>query len=408
MMSNYKGTMETSDRFNILYSHRTRGEDVEGIHIKGMANAFLQLGHHVNYVAVPGATTNNVEKKLKKNEKNGGGRQSFWTFVSKFCPQLLFELMELAYNFVLYANLKKNVQKKHIDFIYERYALNTFATVWFGKKYNIPVILEVNDATGIRRVRRHKAEFLAQRIESWVFRNCDAIVTISSEFKRILCQRGVSEEKVSFLPNAVDPLVFDPFRYDDKVRSQLKLKGKTIIGFIGSFAKWHGVDMLLRVMPDVIKKIPNVYFLMVGSGVCLQDVKDKIKNSGLIEKVIFTGKVSSEDVPCYLKAMDIGVIPDSNQYGSPMKLFEYMTMKVVPVVPKLPPILDVIQDEVTGFVFDRKNVQSLKEQLIHACENKDLRKQIGKNAREQVLEKHLWIHNARSVLNLYNRIKTFS
>lgn len=284
----------------------------------------------------------------------------------------------------------------------------TFLPVWFGKKYNIPVILEVNDATGIRRVRRHKAEFLAQRIESWVFRNCDAIVTISSEFKRILCQRGVSEEKVSFLPNAVDPLVFDPFRYDDKVRSQLELKGKTVIGFIGSFAKWHGVDMLLQVMPDVIKKIPNVYFLMVGSGVCLQDVKDKIKNSGLIEKVIFTGKVSSEDVPCYLKAMDIGVIPDSNQYGSPMKLFEYMAMKVVPVVPKLPPILDVIQDKVTGFVFDRKNVQSLKEQLIHACENKDLRKQIGKNAREQVLEKHLWIHNARSVLNLYNRIKTFS
>ncbi|MCD6272333.1 MAG: glycosyltransferase, partial [Deltaproteobacteria bacterium] len=106
--------------------------------------------------------------------------------------------------------------------------------------------------------------------------------------------------------------------------------------------------------------------------------------------------------------MDIGVIPDSNQYGSPMKLFEYMAMKVVPVVPKLPPILDVIQDEVTGFVFDRQNEQSLKEQLIHACENEDLRKQIGKNAREQVLCKHLWTHNAGHIFDVYNKIKAFS
>jgi len=401
-MPDYDEIMTPSGRLNIVYSHRTRGEDVEGIHIRGIANAFNQLGHNVSYVTVPGVKTDSVVKNIKKDFSR---QSSFWTSVSKYCPQILFEVMELFYNILLYTNLIKLIKKQRIDFIYERYALNTFATVMFGNKYNIPVILEVNDATGIQRVRKHKAEFIAKRIESWIFNNCDSIVTISSTFEHILHNKGVPKEKISFVPNAVDPLVFDPNLYNDQVRAQLNLHGKVVIGFIGSFAKWHGVEMLLKVMPEIIKTIPEAHFLLVGSGACLQDIKNMVEKMGMIEYATFPGKVPPEDVPNYLKAMDVGVIPDSNQYGSPMKLFEYMAMEVVPVAPNLPPILDVIEDSVTGFVFEQDDEKSMMLQLIRACRNSELRKQIGKYSREEVLRRHLWSHNANHVLRVYSQIK---
>jgi len=384
---------------NIVYAHRTQGRGVEGVHIKGIANAFNKLGHHVDFITVPGVSMDNAEAASDNRQI---GKKSIWSSISLYAPQIFFEFMELMYNFVLYQNLLKISKRRHIDFIYERYALNTFATTLFGKNNNIPVILEINDATGIQRVRHLKAEMITKKIESWVFKNSDGLVTISSEFERILLERGFERNKVSFVPNAVDPLVFDPNLYKNHVRTELKLEDKIVIGFVGSFARWHGVEVLLNVMNALKERVPEAHYLLVGSGVCLDDVKRKVGEMGLDSCTTFTGNVSPEKVPFYLKAMNIGVIPDSNNYGSPMKLFEYMAMKVIPVAPKLPPIEDVINDGVTGYIFEKRNESELLEQLTRACNNCKADNNIGENSRKEVLRKHLWQHNANHVLNVFN------
>jgi len=386
-----------SKNLKILYSHRTRGTDVEGVHIKGLSDAFIRFGHAVDFIAVPGANTPKKEKK-GKNLKS-----KLWDCISKYSPQLVFEFMELVYNFLLYIRLIRKVRRNCYDFIYERYALNTFATVLFAKRHNMPIILEVNDATGIPRVRRHKAESIAKYIERWVFRNSSAIITISSEFQRILKQRIPQHEKVTFVPNAVDPNVFNPDLYPNDIRTKIG-REKIIIGFVGSFAYWHKVDLLIDIIPDIVTTVSNSHFLLVGDGTQLKDCKKKIEEQRLALHVTFVGKISPNKVPVYLKAMDIGVIPDSNTYGSPMKLFEYMAMEVVPVAPMLPPILDVIRDGETGILFDQGNKTYLKEALLSLCKNGKKRKMLAQNARRQVLKKHLWCHNASHVLDIYDQI----
>ncbi len=385
---------------NIIFSHRTRGQDVEGVHIRGICNALRQDGHKVDVVSVPGVDVYKLEGVSEKTNS----KFFPWSSVSKYIPQILFEILEIGYNLILYWNLKQVIKGKHIDFIYERYALNTFATALIGKKYGIPVIEEINDATGIRRVRKHRIEFLAKWIETWVFEKSAALITISSEFERILIGRGFPREKVSFVPNAVDPDVFNTALYDHKIRTKLKLENKLVVGFVGSFALWHGVDLVLQIAPELIRKIPNIHFLMVGSGLKLNDVKNKVSQMGFSNEFTFTGRVDYRDVPQYLNVMDIGLIPDSNEYGSPMKLFEYMSMGVVPVVPRLPPIEDVIDHGITGLMFTPGNTSDMVDQITKIYVDSALKKMLSENARAQVAKNHYWHHNAEHLLQVFHDI----
>ncbi len=393
-----KGSESESKQLNILYTHRTRGADVEGVHIRGMSQAFAQQGHNVTLVAPPrtDADYSNSNGKKKTSKRN------FWRSFSRHCPQLFFEFLELAYNCYLYSQLSKKIREQRVDFIYERYALNTFASVLFGNRHNIPVILEVNDATGIPRLRRHKAEFVARKIESWILNNCTAIITISSEFQRILGKVVRNREKISFVPNAVDPSIFNPSSYENEIRRKY-CNGRVVVGFIGSFAFWHRVDLLIDTIPAIIQRVPNIHFLLVGEGSELDKCKEKVQVKQLNSYVTFTGRITPEKVPLYLKAMDIGVIPDSNTYGSPVKLFEYMAMGVVPVAPGLPPILDVIDDGETGVLFAPGSKSGLEAALLSLCQDSMRREVIAAKARKQVLERHLWRHNANHVLKIYRQ-----
>jgi len=385
---------------SILYSHRTRGRDVEGVHIRGISDGFRQLGHNVLFVSIPGV---DVYESVKCNTFKAD-ESNLWNVISEYCPQLVFEVMELFYNVILYKNTRNILRKEKIDFIYERHALNTFATTLLGKLYGVPVIQEINDATGISRIRRHKLEFIARLIERWVFNNAAALITISSEFERILLERGFPKDKISFVPNAVDPKIFSPEDIDDSIRNTLGLQDKIVLGFVGSFAFWHGVESILEIAPDLIRETPKVHFLMVGSGPQLEPVRERVDKIGLREHFSFPGKVLNSDVPMYLKAMDIGLIPNSNSYGSPMKLFEYMAMGIVPIVPELPPMVDVIKHGKTGLIFKSENKDDMRKQINIICSDQELRNQISKNAREQVMERHLWSHNVRHILNVFSKI----
>ena len=381
----------------ILYVHRTRGQNVEGVHIRGIVDSLRAMGSSVELISVPGADP-------YRTAKAGTGKKSLaakiWTGVSRLAPQIVFEAMELGYNVPLFLSCLATQRKERPDLIYERYALNTFASVLFARLFSIPIILEVNDSTGIQRNRSHKAERMARAIEDWTFKACDHIVTVSSEFKRIIVSRGVPESKVSFLPNAIDEKVFDPRLFGPGLRRALGLEGKTVVCFVGGFARWHGISLLLEIAAELVAACPKIHFLLVGDGKTFAEVNRAVAEKGLSSAFTLTGQVPTADVPSYLHTMDIGVIPDSNQYGSPVKLFEYMAMGAVPVAPDYAPVQDVVENGKTGLMFGHGNAQELKEALLRLCRDPEERNRISAAGRAQVMEHHLWKHNAARILEI--------
>ena len=388
---------------NILFHHRTRGKGAEGVHIRGVTKGLRDLGHQVSILSLPGAepetpaSTNVLNKPLPKKP----GLLASLANLTKYTPEFVFELIEIAFNLLSVFRLKKAVKQNNAEMIYERYSLFLFASVWWAKKNNFPIILEINDSSLVHRVRKLHFVKLAQKFERWIFKNATGLVFISSEFQQIAQHKfgDIAPSVVS--PNAAD---LDAFVLDEtkakELRQKLDIDDKVVIGYVGAFVHWHGIDWFVDLIADQLKNHPNIVLLLIGDGVSYESIKSKVKQSGVESQVILTGRVNHDEVSTYLSAIDFGILPDSNNYGSPMKLFEFMAMAKGMVAPDFTPIAEVVKDNETSWLFPANDRQACIEKTLALANDKAAQQQVGKNARHFIENERQWKHNAQQLLSL--------
>lgn len=383
-----------------LYHHRTQGRDVEAVHIRGLAGGLQELGCEVEIVGPPGV---NIDPNSLAAPTTGK-RLSPLGRIARSAPQVLFECMEIGYNLIAIPRLLALCRRAPVDLIYERYALYNVSAVVVGRLTGAPVVLEVNDTAHVDRTRQGKSLVmprLADRFERWIFRNATGMVVVSGYLRDQLVARGVPAERVRVTPNAVEPERFDPGRFPgETVRARFGLEGTAVIGFAGSFTKWHGVEFLIRAFAALGQEFPASRLLLVGDGARRADAEQLARDLGIAERVVFTGKVPHADIPEYVAAMDVGVMPASNVFGSPMKVFEYMAMGRPPVAPRYGPLEEAVDDGENGLLFPPEDEPALTACLRRLLEDSSLREALGAAARRKVLSRHLWVHNAQAVLNL--------
>jgi glycosyltransferase involved in cell wall biosynthesis len=213
-------------------------------------------------------------------------------------------------------------------------------------------------------------------------------------------QRGANGESVHVLPNAIDPSRFRSSELAPSLRAKLGLDDAIVIGHVGLFYRWDRLDVLIELAKSIREWHPNVKVLLVGDGPEMVNLKETSHQFGMEDSVIFPGPVHRDDVPAYIGAMDICVLPDSNAFGSPIALFEFMAMGKPCVVPDLGPMRDVIEDNVTGIVFPHGDYAALGSALQGLVEDPVLRSQLGARARETVFARHTWSVNANLVVQL--------
>jgi glycosyltransferase involved in cell wall biosynthesis len=377
---------------------------VEGVHIREVVKALRNLGHTVFVVSPPG-----IDPFADRHAANPVKKKSVISlclgWLSRHIPQLGFEMMELAYNFVAYRNIKKLLSKEKIDFIYERYAFFSVAGVHTANKYKIPFILEVNEISGLKRQRGHVSVNHVKKIEHYIFEHADAIITVSTFLKSLIEGMKIHHSKIHALPNSVNTVDFDPAISGAPVRDKLSLQGKTVMGFMGSFSIWDNLEFLIETFAAISEKYPQLALVLIGDGFNKQHLQDIAAQKCLSEKIIFTGRIPRPQVAGYIAAMDIAIIPDSNSFGSPVVLFEYMAMGKPVIAPRLGPILDVITDHTNGILFDAGNAPDLQQKIISLHDCKELRDKIGAHARKTIVSKHLWQHNAEHIIDLYKKAK---
>src|SRR5207249_9997105 len=134
----------------------------------------------------------------------------------------------------------------------------------------------------------------------------------------------------------------------------------------------------------------NSYLLLVGDGPHRPALEAMARDLGIRPWVVFTGPVPFERVPDYLAAMDIAVMPSSNWYGSPIKIFEYGAMGRAVIGPDTAPVREVLADEEEGLIIPAGSVAALQAALSRLAGNPLLRKQLGERFRERVLRQYTW------------------
>jgi len=379
----------------ILYHHRTRGRHVEGVHIRGIVGALRELGHDVDVMSFPGA---DPEHETETAAAPGRGRIA--GMVTRL-PGVVFELFELLYNGVTMVRMRRAWAAAAPRLIYERYSLFLFATIWMARRRRIPVVLEINDSALVDRVRPLVMKGLAKRIEGWCLRNATGLVFISTYFRDLASEAygDIAPNVVS--PNAVDLPRFDPAKFDrDALRAERGLTGRIVCGHIGVFAPWHGVDGFVDAIASRLDAVPDLALVFVGDGKTLPAVRDLIAARGLADRVLLPGRVPHDEVASWIACMDYAVLPNSNHYGSPMKLFEFMGMGVAVVAPDYAPVAEVIADGHTGWLFPRGDAAACVERVLELAQRADERRRVGDAARHYIASERQWRNNAEQLLTL--------
>jgi glycosyltransferase involved in cell wall biosynthesis len=313
----------------------------------------------------------------------------------------LFECLELGYNAVTVFRASAAIRRQRPQLIYERYSLFLFATVWLARRHRIPLVLEINDSALVERVRPLRLKGLARRIEGWCLRNCTGLVFISSYF-RDEAQAAYGRLAPSVIsPNAVDLTRFDPTRFDiAKLRAERGLIDRIVCGHIGVFAHWHGVDGFVEAIAARLAEVPQLALVFVGDGLTLPAVRALVAERGLSDRVLLPGRVAHDDIASWIACMDYAVLPNSNHYGSPMKLFELMGMGVAVVAPDYAPVAEVIGDGDTGWLFPRGDTAVCVQRVLDLAMQEDERRRVGAAARCYIERERQWRNNAEQLLTL--------
>jgi glycosyltransferase involved in cell wall biosynthesis len=386
----------------ILYHHRTQGEGAEGNHIRSVVNALTELGHQVVVLSPPGVNDVGHERKITAESPRGtGGRvRKILSGVAKGAPKIIFEILEIFYNVVALVRLSRMLRKERFDFVYERYAMYMMAGAFLCKRKNLPFVLEMNEVSGMKlRVRQQKFKLLAGYFEKMITKRSTAIHVVSSELRRILIERGVEKESIYVNPNGIDAKTINVIKSKEEIKDALSRHQGKVIGFVGLFAEWDRLDSLIRTLAVLKDRHPSLKLVLVGDGPVIEDLKGLVKKMNLEKDVLFTGRVDRQNALAYMSGFDMMVLPHSNNYGSPMVMFEAMALKTPIVAPKLPPILDVHTDESSALLFETLDEDRMAQKIEMLLNDEALAQKIADRSYELVMNRYTWERNVRSVID---------
>lgn len=385
----------------ILYHHRTQGRGAEGHHIASIVRALEAQGHEVAVLSPPGidpldpAHTTPVDKAAVETR----GLQSLWKAISRHLPNALFELAEIAYNVPAWVRLQRALRRSRYDLVYERYTFYLLAGAFLARRHAIPFVLEANEVSGIaNRARRQSFPRLCSAFERRLFARCTAIHTVSSHLAGRILDQGVAKERVHVVPNGFDPEHVTRRESRPALEARYGLAGRTTLGFAGWFDAWDRLDFLIDVFGEIRRDHPATALLLIGDGPVTGSLREQVRARGLEKDVVFTGAVPRQDVYDVMSLLDIAVLAHSNDFGSPVVLFEFMGLGIPVVAPRLGPILDVHRSGETALLFDPLDSSGLKQALDRLLRDPAERRALAERARAHLLTNHTWSRNASRIL----------
>lgn len=369
-------------------------------HISGVINGLRSLADKVHVVSTDYLV---------------GVQQNSWFYLCQPLYKIgrnLPQIPELLYNHQLLELIYQQWEQWSPSFIYQRYSLGNYVGVSLKLKYKVPYICEYNGSFpwmarnwGGRRLFHEK---LLTRIELLNLKAADVVVVVSQPMKDELIGRGIEADKILVNPNGVDPEQYSPNVDGSRLRHQYSLENKTVIGFIGTFGKWHGAEVLAAAFGRLLQDFPDyrqkIRLLLIGDGVTMSQVKEQLTKFNVMDACILTGLISQEEGSSHLAACDILVSPHVPNpdgtpfFGSPTKLFEYMAMGKGIVASDLNQIGEILKHDHTAWMVKPGDVDDLKLGLKVLIDDQQRRERLGEAAWREVVAKYTWKEHTRKII----------
>lgn len=269
------------------------------------------------------------------------------------------------------ARLEQLARKLRPDILHAHSpVLNAIPALRVGRRLGIPVVYEIrafweDAAVDHGTTREGSLRYrLTRALETWVLRRVDHAFAICEGLRKDIVERGIPADKVTVIPNAVDIESFQLSGAPDAVlKSRLGLDGATVIGFIGSFYAYEGLDLLLDAFPAMLARRPELRVLLVGGGPQEANLKAQAERLGIADKVIFTGRVPHGEVSRYYDLIDLLAYPRHSmrltELVTPLKPLEAMAQGRIFLASDVGGHKELIRDGETGRLFKANSATAL-------------------------------------------------
>lgn len=291
-------------------------------------------------------------------------------------------------------------------------ALTGLAALRVGKALGIPVVYEcrafwedaaVDHGTTREGSLRYR---LGRAMETHVFRKADAVTCICEGLRREIAQRGIPDDRVTVIPNAVDIQAFGASApKDGQLAARLGLDDNPVIGFLGSFYAYEGLSLAIDALPRIRARVPGTKLLLVGGGPQEENLRSQTHAAGLADHVVFTGRVPHDDIQRYYDLVDILVYPRVSkritELVTPLKPLEAMAQRRLVVASDVGGHRELIRDGETGRLFRAGDADALADAVGSLFEQRDRWPAYLDAGRAFVEQERSWARSVERYLGVY-------
>ncbi len=283
-------------------------------------------------------------------------------------------------------------------------ALTGMAGLRASHRLNLPFVYEIrafweDAAVGNGTGRAGSVKYrLTRALENRVVAGADAVFTICEGLREDLVDRGHESGKIGLSPNGVDLALFgDPPSRDELLATELGLDGGPVIGFVGSFYDYEGLDDLIDALPLLRARHPQARLLLVGGGPMDESLRTRAAASAAGDGIIFTGRVPHSEVERYYSLIDVLAYPRKRSrltdLVTPLKPLEAMAQQRIVAASDVGGHRELIEDGRTGVLFPPDDPQGCADALAALLDRRGDWNAMRERGRAHVAAHHDWAHN---------------
>ncbi|MDY0202376.1 MAG: glycosyltransferase family 4 protein [Tenuifilaceae bacterium] len=240
---------------------------------------------------------------------------------------------------------------------------------------------------------------------SWV-KKADYLITVIEEAKVRYENMGIPEEKIFVVANYVNTEVFLAPPTDYEIIN--RFKKNFVVLYSGGFDLHRGLDTLIRAIPLVKEKIPDLKLVLVGTGRNLDDLKTLADTLDVSNWVSFVGWQSSELLKSYVQASNVCAIPHLKSVHTdntiPHKIFHYMILEKAVIASNCNPLERIVKETQAGLIFNSGDEESFASKLIYLYENLSETNKMGARGKKAAQQKYNWDNTSKNLVRLYENI----
>ena len=237
------------------------------------------------------------------------------------------------------------------------------------------------------------------RLDKWLLKFLDKIIAVSEPVREEILKSGILPEKVKFIQNGIDTSKYINRNSLNHIREEFQIPlNSKVVGIVGRLTSEKGHALLFEAARDLVKKHPDIYFLVVGDGPLLNDLKKSTETL----PVIFAG--FRKDMPDIYSAMDISILPSLNE-GMPMVLLEAMASGKSVIATDVGDVGKVIEHRKNGILIQKKNANEISDALSYILTNEEEAKQMSIRAQKKIQDHYSSEGMAKKYIETYRKIQ---